>query len=242
MQKVVIITGGSKGIGNALSKQYSKNNYIVYSIARTKNSLLSINQLACDVSNIKQLKKVITRIFSTLKKEKISDITLINNAGILGDIAPVEKNNLENIIQTVQVNLTVPIITSSLFVKHTKGWSSSKKIINISSGASSNPYEGWSSYCSTKAGIDMLTKVVAKEQSSVKNGVKIWAIRPGVVNTQMQTQIRNTPKKNFTMLDKFVSLYKKEQLFSPDFVAKKIFIIDTEQHVKSGEIVDVREV
>lgn len=241
MKKVIIITGGSKGIGKALCKKYSKNGYVVFSISRTKSSLLNIEQLICDVSDTKQLKKVMSRIFSTLKKKEISEITLINNAGVLGDITPIEKNSLENITQAVQVNLAVPIITTSLFIKHAKGWNSSKKIINISSGAALTPYEGWSSYCSTKAGVDMLTKVVAKEQKAVENGVSVWAIRPGVVNTQMQTQIRNTPKKDFAMLDKFVSLYEKEQLFSPDFVADKIYTIDTEQRITSGEIVDIRE-
>lgn len=240
MKKIAIITGGSKGIGKALCQKYSENGYVVFSIARTKSNLLNTEQLVCDVSNTKQLKQTITRIFSTLKEKDISHITLINNAGMLGDIAPIEKNNLENITQTVQVNLAAPIITTSLFIKYTKGWNASKKIINISSGAALNPYEGWSSYCSTKAGVDMLTKVVAEEQSHLKNGVLVASIYPGVVNTQMQTQIRNTSKENFAMLNKFVELYENEQLLSPNTVANNIFIIDTKKLIKNGSVIDIR--
>lgn len=240
MQKIAIITGGSKGIGLALCKKYSKNDYTVFSIARTKNNLTNITQFSCDISDINEMEKVFLSVFSTLKKEDISDITLINNAGILGDIAPVEKNSLQSIEQTVKVNLTATIATCSLFIKLTKNWKSVKKIINISSGAAVSPYEGWSSYCSTKAGVDMLTQVIAKEQSSIENGVSIFSIHPGVVDTQMQSEIRSTSKKDFAMVDKFVEIHKNEQLFSSDFVAAKIFVIDTDNLIENGSIMDIR--
>ena len=77
------------------------------------------------------------------------------------NIAPSEIN------YTIQVNLTAPLIISSLFIKLSKGWDCKKQIFNISSGAAITPYESWAMYCSTKAGLDMMTRVISKEQNEI---------------------------------------------------------------------------
>ena len=116
----------------------------------------------------------------------------------------------------------------------------SKQIVNISSGAAVKAYKGWSLYCSSKAGLDMATKSMAKEQSSSKNPVKINAIYPGVVETDMQEKIRSSSKQNFEEVERFVNLKNKNQLYTTGFVAKKIFQINEENKLVNGEITDLR--
>jgi len=243
MHKILIITGGSKGIGKALLTKYADNDFHVFSIARTKSShLKNTTHLVADLSNPINANTAINSIFQKIELKKVKNITLIHNAGSLGTISPIENNSIESIQKTVQLNLTSPLLITSLFIKKLLATNCAKKIINISSGAAVKPYEGWSIYCGTKAGLDMATRTIAKEQETYTYPVKTNAIYPGVVATAMQEQIRNTSEKDFKNVQRFIDLKKENKLFSPEFVASKIFEIDTNNLLKNGEIVDLRNI
>ncbi len=108
-----------------------------------------------------------------------------------------------------------------------------KTIINISSGAGIKAYQGWSAYCASKAAIDMLTKVTALENKDYA----VLGIRPGIVATNMQKQIRNTDKKDFIIVDRFVELYENKQLSNPLEVAQKIYKITIKNKFNSGDCI-----
>lgn len=241
MEKIVIITGGTKGLGLGLANEYHKNGYRVISIARSKKEkLYSEEQYQCDLSKIETIEDTINEIFSHLDENNTKIITLINNAGDIGIVNTIENLTPKEISYTLQVNLTAPLILSSLFIKQTKGWDCKKKILNISSGAAINPYESWSMYCASKAGLDMITKVISKEQKNVKNGVKVVSIYPGIVDTDMQTKTRNTPPENFKSVQRFIDFYEHGELTTPKQVAEKIYHLDVTKKLKNGRIVDVR--
>ena len=77
-------------------------------------------------------------------------------------------------------------------------------IVNVSSGAAIRPLEGWSAYCSGKAGLHMLTRAVALENAN--NGIRIFGFQPGTTDTDMQVlirasginQISQIPRENLT--------------------------------------------
>lgn len=241
MEKILIITGGNKGIGLGLANEYHKNGYRVISISRSKKEkLYSEEQYQCDLSKPETIEATIKEIFSHLDRNNTKVIALINNAGNLGTVNTAENLTPEDINYTITVNLSTPLILSSLFIKYTKGWECKKKIINISSGAAINPYESWSMYCASKAGLDMITKVLSKEQKEIKNGVKVVSIYPGVVDTEMQAKARNTPKENFKSVQRFIDFYEHGELTTPAQVAEKIHYLDITGILKNGSIIDVR--
>lgn len=243
MEKTLIITGGSKGLGLGLAKEYHKNGYRVCSISRSKNEkLYFMEQYQCDLSKTETIQNVIKEIFSHLDKKNTQQLTLINNAGDLGTVNTAENLTPSEISYTIQVNLTAPMVLSSQFIKLSKEWNCKKQIINISSGAAVNPYESWVMYCASKAGLDMMTKVVSKEQKELSNGVGIVSIYPGIVDTDMQEKVRNTPKEHFKAVQRFIDFYKHGDLFSPVQVAKKIYHLDADGELKNGLILDVRNV
>ncbi|MDP3312511.1 SDR family NAD(P)-dependent oxidoreductase [Lutibacter sp.] len=242
MEKIVIITGGSKGLGLGLANEYHKNGYRVFSIARTKlKKTYSIEQFTCDLSAPETIESTLLEIFKQLNAEQTEIITLINNAGDLGEINSLDQLNATAISYTIQVNLAAPLVLSSLFIKFTKGWAAKKKIINISSGAAVNPYGSWAMYCASKAGLDMVTKVIYKEQKSIKNGVKVVSIYPGIVDTNMQTKIRNTSKDQFKSVNRFINFFEKGELFTPEKVAEIIYNLDRSGALKKGKIIDIRK-
>ena len=243
MKKIVTITGGSKGLGLGLANEYLKNEYRVISISRSFNKILvDVEQYQCDLSKSNTIENKLTEIFSQLNQHNISNLTLINNAGYLGTINTIENLTPVDISYTIQVNLIAPLVLNSLFIKLSKDWSRKKQLLNISSGAAITPYESWTMYCASKAGIDMMTKVISKEQSALNNGVSIVSIYPGIVDTNMQTEIRNTPKENFKSIQKFIDLYNQGELLTPKEVAEKIYRLDNSGELKYGQILDIRNV
>lgn len=95
-------------------------------------------------------------------------------------------------------------------------------------------------YCASKAGLDMMTKVISKEQKELKNGVKIVSVYPGIVDTDMQELARNTPKDNFKSVQRFIDFYEHGDLSTPKQVAEQIYQLDVSGELKNGKIIDVR--
>ena len=86
----------------------------------------------------------------------------------------------------------------------------------------------------------MMTKTIAEEQNELPNGVKATAIKPGVVDTNMQIQIRSTSEEAFKNVQRFKDLKENNELYSPEFVANKIYQIEQQNQLENGAIIDLR--
>jgi benzil reductase ((S)-benzoin forming) len=133
------------------------------------------------------------------------------------------------------------MILSSVFLSKTDGITVKKVILNISSGASFIAYSGWSVYCSSKAGLDMLTQVAGLEQSTEPEPVKIFALTPGIIETGMQELIRTTDVNLFPERDKFIRLYEEGKLSNPDDIAQIILSTIFNDDIVSGSIVTTEQ-
>src|SRR5690606_23347273 len=112
------------------------------------------------------------------------------NAGWIGEIAPLGELDPESIKNLYHINLIAPAILINEFVKEYKTSKAEKTVVNISSGAAQKAIDGWSGYCSSKAGLNQLTAVAAEESRLKKLGIKYYALSPGIVDTEMQQDIR----------------------------------------------------
>ena len=237
---VLIITGGSKGIGQGIAEYYSSKDYLVYSLSRTKSGLSPIEEVEVDVTDLELACKKLNYILHKIDFSVVEKITFINNAGRLGKISNLGNLEPSDIELSIKLNTTVPLVLSNAFINATKDLDTEKQIINISSGAAVSPYAGWSVYCTSKAAIDMMTKTIATEQSDVKNGVKCVSIYPGVVDTNMQDQIRSTSVSDFKNVERFKELKSSNQLYDPSFVGQRIYELDHEGVLQNGDIIDIR--
>lgn len=242
MDKLLIITGGSKGIGNGIVNEYSRNGYAIISVSRTKNThqdFEKVNQVIFDLSHVNEVENLLKNILEPISLENLTAITLINNAGKLGAITTIERKSAADIDETIRLNTTVPLILISSFLALTKSLNCRKKIINISSGAAKNPMHGWVTYCASKSAIDMITRAVATEQDALENGAKIISIYPGVVDTEMQSQIRESSKEDFVNVEKFLNYKENGVLATPDHVGKEIYKLDYDETLENGTIIRV---
>lgn len=223
IKHLYIITGTSSGIGKSIVELLANSpDVYVIGISRTE-SIQSKNyqHYPLDLSDLQSVKSFEMPIF-----DNVESICLINNAGTLGAIKPLNKLNLDHIEDCINVNYTATMILATKFIQSYETVSiKSKTIINISSGAASSPYASWANYCSSKAAIEMLTKCINKEQENVLFPIRAFAIAPGVVDTAMQAHIRTAQESDFAMLPKFIDLYNENQLYPPDQVAEQIVLV-----------------
>jgi benzil reductase ((S)-benzoin forming) len=158
-------------------------------------------------------------VFKETDFSGVSSVTLINNAGTLSPIGPVQGLEQGGIISNTNVNFMTPIVLTSLFIREFQEFSGDKRVVNISSGAAMTAYEGWSLYCASKAGLEQFTRCVAKEQERWDAGVLIINFNPGVMDTDMQATIRKASEQQFPARQRFVDLHKNQVLMDPDIVA-----------------------
>lgn len=241
MSNAVIITGGSKGIGNALAQKYLSENFTVYCLSRTTTGNSGLNEIVINLLDFNLAIFTFHDLIKKISQQNFSSITLFNNAGRLGEINTVENIAHDDIQNSMLINATIPLAFSSIFIKALGNSYGNKQIINISSGAAVLPYHGWSVYCSSKAALDMMTASIAKEQNELTNGVKVFGIRPGVVDTEMQTQIRKTSIDNFKNVQRFIDLKNNNELYTPKYVAQRIFDLDKGNKLINGETIDLRK-
>lgn len=246
---VYIITGTSSGIGGAIARHLVEARDGVISISRRENFSLSriaetyislFRHFAFDLTQTEKIPELMENIFTSLKEVKLNGIALVNNAGTLDPIGPSGKLQVSGIEAHLKTNLIAPVILINEFIRLTRPLKVSKSILNISSGAARKPYAGWSNYCASKAGMDMLTQSIAMEQSAEEYPVRIISLAPGIVETSMQQKIRATSAEQFPMQKKFADLYENQGLSEPDAVAARIIPLIFSSQPESGSVSDLR--
>ena len=235
--KLALITGGSKGLGKGLVDIYLENGWEVREFSRSGNSP---QHISCDFSDAEKSAAVLNASFSSLRDKQWSEIILINNAGMLHPIGPIDMYEPRDWHTNLQVNINACVTATGLFIQHFANHAVPKQIANISSGAATTAYYGWSLYCASKAAMESFTACVAIEQAQYDNPVSAYIVIPGVIDTQMQDQIRAQDEKRFQQLNKFLQLKLDNQLQAPEKVAKAIYQI-TKSMPQGGQKYDVRD-
>lgn len=235
------VTGSSKGIGRGLVENLLKDiNNSVTGISRT-NAIEHerFTHIEMDLGDIESL---VIRVDDFYKLDNSYEkIILINNAGYLGEIKYIGDIPDKDFYHAYNINITAPAILMNAFIRNFRDNEAEKKIINISSGAAKVPYDGWSEYCSSKAAIDMLSRVANVERDKRGYDFTIVSLAPGVIETDMQEQIRGTSKKDFSNVDRFHTLKKNNELQSPDEAARKIIRFIEKASPHQEPVVDIRE-
>jgi len=227
-----IITGASRGLGEAIAKKLLGKNSHVYCLSRTiNNNLISLSKennfnltyVPCDLSLPINSNHKLQGILDEIPPLSIQSITLINNAATIEPIRHIDNCSLQEITDTFNVNLLTPVTFTSTFIRKFKDLPAKKKVINISSTGSKKSYDGLSCYISSKAGLSQFTKVVAEEQKDQPYPVETMLVEPGSMDTEMQKKISSTPEKHCSWVERFREIRKRGLLGSVETTAEHVF-------------------
>jgi NAD(P)-dependent dehydrogenase (short-subunit alcohol dehydrogenase family) len=174
---------------------------------------------AVDVTDRDQLER-----FAAAVVEQFGRIDLwVNNAGLLGPIAPLADIDPAEVARTIEVDVTGVLHGSAVFAAHVRSRTGPGVLVNISSGAATKPYVGWSLYCASKAAVEQLTRVVALEEAA--HGLAAYAVSPGMVDTDMQAAVRAADESSFPEVERFRRVAAEQRFNSPAWVGSHILAL-----------------
>lgn len=249
-----IVTGATGGLGKAISKMILDHQGHLLFVARDEEKIQAfVNQLdlqqglllhtACaNLEEEQGTNLVQSKIGALLDRNRFEEIYLFNNASIIDPIGLIKDVSYSDLLKALNVNIASSYaLTSGLLRLKNKGKVPGKiNVINISSGVSVNAVAGWSAYCISKAGLNMLSKCVACEYPDCD--VFSLSINPGPIDTGMQLKIRTADAENIPATRKFETMFTEGKLQTPDSVAQKMFRILAADDFSNGSFIDFNKI
>lgn len=247
--KYAIVTGVSKGLGASIAAYLLEAGVHVFGLSRSGNDGLYVTasennmqyeHLSCDLSSKESLVETVNMIQEQLQKRDVGELYVVNNAGVVEPIKQATDIELEDWYHHYQVNVFSPIYIVSTLLKNAGDIDVFG--VNITSGAAEKATYGWSAYGSAKASLNMFTKTLALELEHTNSNNKVFAFSPGIMDTDMQVQIRNQDKDTFRDVDTFRKYKESDALSTTRQVASILVdILTDEVNIESGKIYSVRD-
>lgn len=244
--KGYIITGASRGLGLGFARELMHPDHQLRCVSRHANPdvLHEAEAAGCDarwfpsdLGRVDELERLMRGIFATLDPGVTGELTLINNAGVVDPVGPLHRVPPEAVATAVTVNLTAVLLLSLWFARLSSEYRCPRTVINLTSGAARHPYQGMCPYCVTKAGVDMFTRCAALEES----GVRVVAVAPGVLDTDMQRRTREADPEGFAERDRYIRLKAEGRLGSPREAAGRILRVVADG-LTAGSVLDMRDI
>jgi NAD(P)-dependent dehydrogenase (short-subunit alcohol dehydrogenase family) len=228
---LTIITGASRGMGLAIAEELLDAGHELLCISRKTQPALDQRAakagVACEQwpQDLARADAAAARLATWLDSKAGNDyasVTLINNAALLPRVASLGHIPVEELSEAIRVDLEAPLLLTAAFLRATEAWKAQRKVLNISSGLGRRAMAAQALYCAAKAGMDHFTRCVALEEAGKPNGAKVCSLAPGVIDTDMQVQLRGSDPKEFPDVDYFTGIKEQGVLVSPAEAAKRV--------------------
>jgi NAD(P)-dependent dehydrogenase (short-subunit alcohol dehydrogenase family) len=222
-EHAAIVTGVSRGLGAALARELLEQGFTVLGIGRTNNAVLAGDRYRfaqIDLADAAAADTLLAPVFREIEARQPNSVCLLNNAATVDPIGVVGHLASAEISTALATNLTAPVTLANLFCRTFTDPEVSRRIINISSGAAEKALPGEAVYCVAKAGIEMLTAALAAEHAAPT--FQAITLRPGVMDTDMQTVARSQPPEALPVVELFKGFHRDGRLVPAEVVASKI--------------------
>ena len=223
--RVAVVTGASRGIGEATARELAARGAAVLLLARDEAAIERIageieaagGRALAEVCDVAEWEAVDAAVRLCTERLGAPDI-LVNNAGLIEPIAPLSESDPAGWDHTIDVNLKgvyhgLRAVLPGMIAR------GGGVVVNVSSGAATSPLEGWSHYCAAKAAALMLTRCAHLEAGD--SGVRVTGLSPGTVRTHMQVAIKASGINPVSELDPSVHI-------PPEWAAKAIAYLCTD--------------
>lgn len=242
--KMAVVTGHSRGLGEAIASHLLRRGIRVLGISRHPNERLAhahdeaLVQVSLDLGDV-------TAVTSWVRAGEFAGFLagadaayLVNNAGIVQPVGPLPMQDADIVARAVVLNVAAPLVLCASFAALTTDVGD-RRILHISSGAGSNPYSGWSVYCATKAALDHHARAVALDRIAA---LRIASVAPGVIDTDMQAEVRTTPEERFPDRRRFQELQRTGRLRSPEQAGGEIVDLLLSDAFGRDTVTDLRRI
>jgi benzil reductase ((S)-benzoin forming) len=230
-----VVTGTTQGLGAALAARIA---------AAPANERVTLSRsratIEVDLADIAAVERAGAALAALVRGKPYEKAVLINNAGVIEPVGPLDQADPEGVARNITVNLTAPMLLMRAFLRATDGVAL-RRIINISSGAARRAIFGWSAYCAAKAGLDMASRTVALEAQARGRGIEVVSLAPGVIDTGMQGTVRAASAEDFVDVERFRKMKADGALRRAEDVAADILRLEGAGRLGAEAVQDLRE-
>ncbi|MDG2304626.1 MAG: SDR family NAD(P)-dependent oxidoreductase [Candidatus Binatia bacterium] len=236
--RVAVITGASRGLGAGIAKVASERGMSLVLCSRSTPALppgSRTRTLEIDVSDPDAVDRVAREA-----TEHFGHVDLwVNNAGLLEPMGPLRDAPPQDLKDHFDVNVLGATLGCRAFVRILHETNRRGVLLNISSGAARKPYAGWSAYCAGKAAIDRLSETIALEEG---DRLKVHAVAPGLIDSDMQAQIRKVADEEFPSAARFRKAHADGTLIAPEVAGAALLDLAFNPAAARDEVcVDLRD-
>ena len=248
---LVIITGASRGLGHAMAAQYLADGAFVVGLSRALSTELrpaaggDVQQWPVDLADPLPLAERLGRWLGEFERNGAgalpARVRLIHNAAALSDPGDVAGSDPADLAKSVRIGLEAPVALTATFLRATAGWTTSdRRVLFVSSGLGRRAMAGSAVYCAQKAGLDHFARALALEEEARPNGARVASVAPGIIDTDMQKQLRGADPSRFSAQPIFAGFHESGALDSPASAAAKMIGLLERDDYGVNTVTDVR--
>ncbi len=247
---LVILTGASRGLGQAMAAKYLADGAFVLGLSRGQSAGLKasaegkLEQWPVDLADPLPVAGRLGAWLADFERGAAGAlprrVRVIHNAALLSDPGNVGEADPANLAQSLRIGLEAPVALTAVFLRATAQWPSDRRVMFISSGLGRRAMAGSAAYCAQKAGLDHFARALALEEQARPHGARVAAVAPGIIDTDMQKQLRGADAQRFPEQAKFDEFHRSGALDSPASAAAKVIALLERDDYGSNPVTDVR--
>lgn len=256
--RLVILTGASRGLGAALAEQLLAPGTVMLCLSRGRHPTLAQRAAAAQVQ-LEEWPRDLTLSVTVADEveqwlhgfdaSRFDDAVLINNAGVVPTVGPVDGCTSAELSAALRVGLESTVLLTAAFLRATGAWRADRRVLNISSGLGRRAMAGSALYCAVKAGMDHFSRAVALDEahragSAIAHekapATRIVSLAPGVVDTDMQAQLRAADSAGFPGQAYFTQQHASGLLVSAEDTAARILRYLARPDFGAEPVADIR--
>ncbi len=252
---LVVLTGASRGLGHGIALHYLAAGAVVLGLSRQRSPELDaaaaatpgarVEQWAADLSEPMPVAEKLAAWLADVERHAgppPARVRLIHNAALLSEPGNVGDVDAAEMARSLRIGLEAPIALTGVFLRATAGWAASdRRVLFVSSGLGRRPLAGSAAYCAQKAGLDHFARALALEEAGRAHGARVSSVAPGIIDTDMQRQLRSADAAKFPERENFAEWHRTGALTSPAAAAARLVAVLERGDFGANPVADARE-
>jgi NAD(P)-dependent dehydrogenase (short-subunit alcohol dehydrogenase family) len=231
-----VLTGHSRGLGAAIAAELAAHGIPTLALARHSGvATEGLAQVELDLSDTAALAAWLAGEQLATFVAGAGTVLLINNAGMLQPVGPIATQAPDQVARAIALNVAAPLMLAAAVAALP---AADRRVLHVSSGAGRSGYPGWAVYCAGKAALDNHARAAALDEAP---GLRICSLAPGVIDTDMQAQIRASDLASFPLRERFEALKREGRLDTPADCARKLVRFALSPDFGQQAVADLRD-